>query len=81
VAAWATLLGIAQRSELVDCVVPGLGDDDDVEPPLWSCGEQARAGGRFGDIPVIVLSAGIQGWEEDPKLDNKHALKLKLQHA
>jgi hypothetical protein len=51
------------------------------EPPLWICGEQARAVGRFGDIPVIVLSAGIQDWEEDPKLDNDHALKLKLQHG
>jgi hypothetical protein len=32
-------------------------------------------------FPVIVLSAGIQDWEEDPKLDNDHALKLKLQHG
>jgi hypothetical protein len=51
------------------------------EPPLWICGEQARAAGRFGDIPVIVLSAGIQDWEEDPKLDNNHPLKLKLQRG
>jgi hypothetical protein len=32
-------------------------------------------------FPVIVLSAGIQDWEEDPKLDNDHALKLKPQHG
>lgn len=49
------------------------------EPPLWICGEQARAAGQFGDIPVIVLSAGVQDWEEDPKLDQDHALKLRLQ--
>jgi pimeloyl-ACP methyl ester carboxylesterase len=50
------------------------------EPPLWICGEQARAAGAFGNIPVIVLSAGIQDREEDPKLDHDRALKLKLQH-
>ena len=50
------------------------------EPPLWICGEQARSAGQFGDIPVIVLSAGVQDWEEDPKLDHDHALKLRLQH-
>jgi pimeloyl-ACP methyl ester carboxylesterase len=50
------------------------------EPPLWICGEQARAAGRFGDIPAIVLSAQLQDWEEDPKLDQDYALKLKLQH-
>lgn len=49
------------------------------EPPLWICGEQARAAGAFGDIPVIVLSAGIQDWEEDPKLSQDHTLKLNLQ--
>ena len=51
------------------------------EPPLWICGEQARAAGRFGDIPVNVLSAGLQDWEEDPKLDQDHALKLGLQQG
>ena len=49
------------------------------EPPLWVCGEQARAAGAFGEIPVIVLSAGIQDWEEDPMLAQDHALKLSLQ--
>lgn len=49
------------------------------EPPLWVCGEQARTAGSFGNIPVIVLSAGIQDWEEDPKLSQDHALKLNLQ--
>jgi pimeloyl-ACP methyl ester carboxylesterase len=49
------------------------------EPPLWICGEQARAAGAFGDIPVIILSAGIQDWEEDPQLSRDHTLKLRLQ--
>jgi hypothetical protein len=30
-------------------------------------------------MPVIVLSAGIQDWEEDPKLSQDHTLKLNLQ--
>jgi pimeloyl-ACP methyl ester carboxylesterase len=51
------------------------------EPPLWICGEQARAAGALGDIPVIVLSAGIQDREEDPKLSQDHTLKLTLQHT
>jgi pimeloyl-ACP methyl ester carboxylesterase len=51
------------------------------EPPVWICGEQARAAGAFGDIPVIVLSAGIQDQEEDPKLDHDHALKIRLQQG
>ena len=49
------------------------------EPPLWICGEQARAAGAFGNIPVVVLSAGIQDHEEDPKLDRDYLLKLSLQ--
>ena len=49
------------------------------EQPLWVCGEQARTAGSFGSIPTIVLSAGIQDWEEDPKLTQNHALKLNLQ--
>jgi pimeloyl-ACP methyl ester carboxylesterase len=48
------------------------------EPPLWISGELARAAGAFGDIPVIVLTAGIQDQEEDPKLDGDHALKVAL---
>jgi pimeloyl-ACP methyl ester carboxylesterase len=50
------------------------------EPPNWINGEQARAAGAFGDIPLIVLSAGIQDREEDSKLDHNHVLKLELQH-
>ena len=49
------------------------------EPPLWICGEQARSAGGFSNTPVVVLSAGIQDQEEDPKLDHDHALKLQLQ--
>ena len=48
------------------------------EPPMWINGELARASGAFGGIPVIVLSAGIQDREEDPKLDDDHSLKLEL---
>jgi len=51
----------------------------DKEEPLSICGEQTRAAGAFGDIPVVVLSAGIQDQEEDPELDHDHSLKLKLQ--
>ena len=51
------------------------------EPPAWICGEQARAAGAFGDIPVIVLSAGIQDQEEDPKLDHDPVLKIRLQRG
>jgi pimeloyl-ACP methyl ester carboxylesterase len=50
------------------------------EPPLWVSGELARASGTFGDIPVIVLSAGIQDQEEDEKLDHDHDWKMSL-HA
>lgn len=48
------------------------------ELPIWVNGELARAGNCFGDLPVTVLSAGIQDQEEDPKLDHDHALKLQL---
>jgi pimeloyl-ACP methyl ester carboxylesterase len=48
------------------------------EPPLWISGELARKAGNFGEIPVVVLSAGIQDREEDPQLDHNHALKLEL---
>jgi len=50
------------------------------EPPLWISGELARASGNFGNAPIVVLSAGIQDQEEDPKLDHSHELKMKL-HA
>jgi pimeloyl-ACP methyl ester carboxylesterase len=45
---------------------------------MWINGELARNAGRFGDIPVMVLSAGIQDQEEDPNLDHDHTLKLEL---
>lgn len=49
------------------------------EVPFWVDGEQARASGSFGDIPVEVLSAGIQDQDGDPKLDANHPLKMELQ--
>jgi pimeloyl-ACP methyl ester carboxylesterase len=48
------------------------------EPPLWVNGELARAGSCYGDLPIVVLSAGIQDREEDPKLDHDHSWKLQL---
>ena len=48
------------------------------ELPIWVNGELARAGGCYGDLPMVVLSAGIQDQEEDPKLDHDHAWKLQL---
>ena len=45
---------------------------------VWVNGELARAGNYFADLPMIVLSAGIQDQEEDPKLDHDHAWKLQL---
>jgi pimeloyl-ACP methyl ester carboxylesterase len=48
------------------------------EPPLWVSGELARKAGGFGEMPVVVLTAGIQDREEDPKLDHDHAQKLEL---
>lgn len=50
------------------------------ELPIWVNGELARAGTCYGDMPVSVLSAGIQDQEEDPKLDHDHAWKMQL-HA
>ena len=32
----------------------------------------------IGDLPITVLSAGIQDQEEDAKLDHDHAWKLEL---
>ncbi|GEM_PF-380374 len=29
------------------------------EPPIWISGELARKAGRFGDLPVVVLTSGI----------------------
>ena len=48
------------------------------ELPIWVKGELARAGTCYGDMPLIVLSAGIQGQEEDPKLDSNHPWKMQL---
>jgi len=48
------------------------------ELPIWVNGELARAGNCFGDLPISVLSAGIQDQEEDPKLDHDHERKLRL---
>jgi pimeloyl-ACP methyl ester carboxylesterase len=48
------------------------------ELPIWVNGELARAGNCFGDLPMVVLSAGIQDQEEDPKLDHDHDWKLRL---
>jgi len=51
------------------------------EPPLWVNGELARASGDFGDMPLIVLSAGKPGGNEDPKLEDpqrKHELHAQL---
>src|SRR5262249_20048299 len=67
---WNTL--IILRRQLKSRIAEGK------EPPMCINGELARAAGRFGDIPVLVLSAGIQDQEEDPKLDHDHALKLEL---
>jgi pimeloyl-ACP methyl ester carboxylesterase len=69
---WNTLVTL--KRQLKSRVASGM------EPPLWICGELARASGSFGDIPVVVLSAGIQDQEEDPKLDSDQPLKLELQH-
>jgi pimeloyl-ACP methyl ester carboxylesterase len=69
---WATVMMLESQTKSV--VATGK------EPPLWISGELARASGGFGSIPVVVLSAGIQDQEEDPKLDHDHDWKLRL-HA
>jgi pimeloyl-ACP methyl ester carboxylesterase len=41
------------------------------EAPIWVNGELARASrDKLGDLPLIVLSAGIPGKVEDPKLED-----------
>lgn len=67
---WSTLLAL--RRQIKSRVAAGQ------EPPLWVSGELARAAAGFGDLPVIVLTAGVQDQEEDPKLDHDHTLKLAL---
>jgi len=48
------------------------------EVPLWVNGELARASGGFGSLPLVVLSAGIPGPAEDPRLEDRQ-LKVELQ--
>ncbi len=48
------------------------------ELPIWVNGEMARAGACYRDLPMVVLSAGIQDQEEDPKLDHNHTWKMQL---
>jgi pimeloyl-ACP methyl ester carboxylesterase len=70
---WKTLLGLYRQ--------PKAAKAAGGEPPMWVNGELARATGNYGDLPLVVLSAGIQDQEEDPKLDHEHALKLQLHEA
>jgi len=67
---WRTLVGLYRQ--------PKAAFADGQEPPMWVNGELARATGNYGDLPLVVLSAGIQDQEEDPKLDHDHDLKLQL---
>jgi pimeloyl-ACP methyl ester carboxylesterase len=66
---WATLSAMRRRS------IPA----QPKEPPLWVNGELARSSGGLGDLPLIVLSPGVAGRAEDPKLED-HPWKLALQH-
>jgi pimeloyl-ACP methyl ester carboxylesterase len=70
---WRTLVGLYRQ--------PKAGFASGQEPPLWVNGELARATGNYGDLPLVVLSAGIQDQEEDPQLDHDHDLKLRLHEA
>jgi pimeloyl-ACP methyl ester carboxylesterase len=67
---WATLLGLFRQRKARRASAQEL--------PMWVNGELARAGSCYGDVPIVVLSAGIQDQEEDPKLDHDHAWKLQL---
>src|SRR5215469_4812374 len=67
---WTTLTGLFRQRKARVAAAQEL--------PIWVNGELARAGNCFGDLPLTVLSAGIQDQEEDPKLDHDHALKLRL---
>jgi pimeloyl-ACP methyl ester carboxylesterase len=69
-AEWATLHGLFRRPEARIAAAQEL--------PIWVNGELARAGACYDSLPMVVLSAGIQDQEEDPKLDHDHALKLRL---
>jgi pimeloyl-ACP methyl ester carboxylesterase len=70
---WKTLAGLYRQ--------PKAAKAAGGEPPMWVNGELARATGNYGDLPLVVLSAGIQDQEEDPKLDHDHARKLQLHAA
>ena len=70
---WKTLVGLYRQ--------PKAARADGGEPPIWVNGELARATGNYGDLPLVVLSAGIQDQEEDPKLDHDHDRKLQLHEA
>lgn len=67
---WATFVALSRQRKARIAAAQEL--------PIWVNGELARAGNCFGDLPLVVLSAGIQDQEEDPKLDHDHALKLQL---
>src|SRR5215472_16767662 len=67
---WTTLVGLFRQRKARLAAAQEL--------PIWVNGELARAGNCYGDLPMVVLSAGIQDQEEDPKLDHDHALKLEL---
>ena len=70
---WKTLVGLYRQ--------PKASRAAGGEPPMWVNGELARATGNYGDLPLVVLSAGIQDQEEDPKLDHDHDWKLQLHAA
>ena len=67
---WATLAALSAQAKSRVAQTKEL--------PFWVNGEMARAAGGFGDIPLEVLSAGIQDQQEDAKLDADNALKLAL---
>jgi pimeloyl-ACP methyl ester carboxylesterase len=67
---WTTLVGLFRERKARLAAAQEL--------PIWVNGELARAGNCYGDLPMVVLSAGIQDQEEDPKLDHDHQWKLQL---
>jgi|SRR5215469_5242923 len=67
---WTTFVGLLHQRKARVAAAQEL--------PIWVNGELARAGSCYGDLPLTVLSAGIQDQEEDPKLDHDHPRKLQL---
>jgi pimeloyl-ACP methyl ester carboxylesterase len=67
---WTTFVGLQRQRKARIAAAQEL--------PMRVNGELARAGGCYGDLPITVLSAGIQDQEEDPKLDHDHVWKLQL---